>query len=69
LPSSNPQSPIEADTYQAKVCEKKLEKLIQEFDMQEDFARHRVIRPPDLTDVDQRVHSREEGTVEPSPTL
>jgi hypothetical protein len=46
-----------------------LEKLIQEFDMQKDFARHGVIRPPDLTDVDQRVHSGEEGTVEPSPTL
>jgi len=46
-----------------------LDKLVNEFDMEEDFPAYGVIGVPDLTEVDEGVDGGEEGTVEPATTL
>jgi hypothetical protein len=43
--------------------------LVEEFDVKEDLAADAMICMPDLSEVDERVDCREEGTVQPSPTL
>lgn len=44
-------------------------KLVEEFDVEEDFARDGVVGLPDLFEVDKGVHSREEGSIQPSSSL
>lgn len=59
----------EVEVGEREVGEHELDELIDEFDMKEDLPAYRVIRPPDLFEMDERVDSCEESSVEPSSTL
>lgn len=54
---------------QGEVREEQADELIDELDMQEDLAAECVISTPDLPEVDKRVDSCEESSVQPSSSL
>ena len=45
------------------------DELIEEFDVEQDFAREGVVSLPDLLEVDQGVDGGEEGSIEPTTAL
>lgn len=43
--------------------------MVDEFDMEENFSGDGVVCLPDLSEMDKRVNSGEEGSIKPSSTL
>jgi len=59
---------------QVEVCEGEVgeaegDELVDEFDVEQDFAPERVVRVPDLFEVEEGVDGGEEGAVEPAAAL
>jgi hypothetical protein len=59
----------EIEVGQGKIGEEQADKLVDEFNVEEDLAANGMICVPDLSEVDERVDCGKEGTVQPSPTL
>jgi hypothetical protein len=56
-------------TYQGEVGEHQTNELVDKFDVEQDFSHDCMIRFPDLSEMDERVHGREEGAIEPASSL
>lgn len=59
----------EVEIGEREVGEQEVDKLIDELDMQQDLSSNSMIRLPDLSEMNQRVDSREESSIKPSPPL
>jgi hypothetical protein len=59
----------EVEVGERKICEKEVDELVHEFNMKEDLTGNRMVRFPDLLEMDQRVNGSKKGTIQPSPSL
>jgi hypothetical protein len=54
---------VSRSTYKSEEGEEQVDELVDKLDVQEDLAPYSMIRIPDLSKVEQRVHGREERSV------
>ncbi len=59
----------EVEVGKGEISEHEVDKLIDEFDVEEDLAAYGVICLPNLFEMNKRIDSCEEGSIKPSPTL